>query len=133
MPGPAGAGGRLCTLAPAPIEPVDGALEPERTTMLSDRARHQWTAFATARKADTAPFGRRDELNRFLVGVHLRGEQLTAAELSDLLDEAGVEGQDREELVSLVETGLGLLAFYERQLEVEERGYEDPEGAGFRI
>lgn len=101
--------------------------------MLSDRARYQWTAYATARRADTAPFGVGDELNRFLVGIHLRGEQITAAELGDLIDEAGVEGKDREELVTLVETGLGLLSFYERQLQVEERGYEDPEGAGFRI
>lgn len=101
--------------------------------MLSDRARHQWAAYATARKAATAPFGHRDELNRFLVGLHLRGEQLTAAELSDLIDAAGVHGQDREELVSAVETGLELLAFHQRQLEVEERGYDDPEGAGLRI
>ena len=102
--------------------------------MLSERARHQWTAFATARQAHTTPFGERDELHRFLVGIHLRGEVLAAAELGALLDEAGVEGREREDLATVVEAGLALLSAYDRQVEYEEQTYEEAQDhGGFRI
>lgn len=101
--------------------------------MLSERAHQQWTAYAQARAADVSPFGHRDELYRFLVGIHLRGEVLAAAELKELLDEAGVDGQEREELVALVESGLALLEAYDRVVEAEDGAYEDADEAGWRI
>ncbi|MGH9282703.1 MAG: hypothetical protein ACRD0S_07170 [Acidimicrobiales bacterium] len=101
--------------------------------MLSERARHQWSAYVSARTADLSPFGNRDELHRFLAGIHLRGEVLAAAELKTLLDEAGVEGQEREDLVGLVEAGLALLQAYDRIVDAEDQAYEDVDEAGFRI
>lgn len=100
--------------------------------MLSERSRQQWTTYAQARAAEGSPFGDRDELHRFLIGVHLRGEALAAGELKGLLDEAGAEGQDREDLVALVESGLALLEFYERLVEAEDANYEDADEAGWR-
>ncbi len=101
--------------------------------MLSERARHQWTAYAEARAAAAAPFGDRDELHRFLVGIHLRGELLPAPELRALLDEAGLEGSERDEAVTLIDFGLALLAFYDRLVENEDGAYVDAEDHGFRI
>ena len=103
--------------------------------MLSERARHQWTAFAMARLAATAAFGDRDELHRFLVGLHLRGELLSAAELAGLLDEAGLTGADRDDLVTLIESGLALLTSYDRMRGAEERAYaeEEEEHGGFLL
>ncbi|MGH9179584.1 MAG: hypothetical protein ACRD0N_13645 [Acidimicrobiales bacterium] len=101
--------------------------------MLSERARQQWTSYAHARSADLSPFGDRDELHRFLVGLHLRGEVLAAGDLKGLLDEAGVAGQEREELVALVESGLALLEAYDRVVEAEDSNYDDADEAGWRI
>lgn len=101
--------------------------------MLSDRARHQWRAYTEARAAAAAPFGDRDELHRFLVGMHLRGELLPAAELRGLLDEAGIDGRERDEIVTLIESGLALLDLYDRLVENEDGAYQDAEDHGFRI
>lgn len=93
--------------------------------MLSERARQQWAAFALARTADTAPFGDRDELHRFLIGIHMRGEPLAAAELSALLDDVDLSAGERQELVSFVEWGLALLAAYDRVVEAEDEAYQE--------
>lgn len=101
--------------------------------MLSERARHQWTAYVRARSAEVAPFGDRDELHRFLIGIHLRGEDVAAPELRPLLDEAGLAGEERQDVMTLIESGLALLAAYDRLVEGEDGAYEDSDDHGFRI
>ena len=102
--------------------------------MVSDRARQLWSAYVRARGTGTAPFCERDELHRFLVGLHLRSEVLSAAGLASLLDEAGVEGDERQALVEGIESGLALLDAYVRQVGMEDGAYEDVETfGGFEI
>jgi hypothetical protein len=59
------------------------------------------------------------------VGVHRRGEVLSPAELSALLDEAGVDGAERDELVERVEWGLALLDVYARQVDAEDTAHDE--------
>lgn len=87
--------------------------------MLSERSRRQWAAYLAAREAQATPFGDRDELHRFLVGVHRRGEELTAPELRDLLEQSGADPAERDTLAAVVEDGLSLLASYERLVAAE--------------
>lgn len=103
--------------------------------MLSDRAREQWAAYVQARGSDTALFDERDELHRFMVGLHVRGEPLSAADLASLLDAAGLaEGDERDGIVSRIEAGLALLDSYERHLNVEHEVYGEVERyGGFEI
>lgn len=104
------------------------------TGLLSERTRLQWNTYLAAKKAQATPFGDRDELHRFVIGVHLRGELLTAAALRDLLDQATGDGAERDALASFVEDGLALLASYER-LVAAEAGDDDEGGVhgGFMI
>lgn len=96
--------------------------------MLSERLRRQWDAYLTARAAGPTAFAARDELHRFLAGVHRRGEDLTAAELGELLDAAGAGAADRDALARAVESGLALLTAYDRGADAEEPAHAD--GAG---
>lgn len=101
--------------------------------MLSERARLQWDTYVAARKSHATPFGDRDELHRFLIGVHLRGEQLTARELRDLLDIATDEAAERDALLTFVEDGLALLVSYERLTAAEDEAYVDGVQGGFQV
>ncbi|MGI8685059.1 MAG: hypothetical protein ACR2MO_08245 [Acidimicrobiales bacterium] len=96
--------------------------------MLSDRSRLQWDTFLAARRAHATPFGDRDELHRFIIGVHLRGEQVTAPDMGELLDKAGAGVSERETVGSFVENGLALLASYERIVAFEDGAYADSDG-----
>lgn len=88
--------------------------------MLSERSRLQWDTYVAARKAQAAPCGDRDELHRFMIGVHLRGEQLTAPELGDLLDAAGADAAERDAVSTFVENGMALLQSYDRLVDADE-------------
>ncbi|HVM01651.1 MAG TPA: hypothetical protein VM263_03195 [Acidimicrobiales bacterium] len=102
--------------------------------MVSDRGRLQWGAYVQARARDNGVLPAGDELNRFLVGLHMRGEVLAAAELASLLDEAGLEGAERDGLVERIQWGLSLLDAYAHQLDLEESAYEEVhEHGGFEI
>lgn len=101
--------------------------------LLSERARLQWDTYVAARKAHATPFGDRDELHRFLIGIHLRREQLTAPELRDLLAGATDEAAERDALGTFVEDGLALLASYERLTAADEEAYVDGAQGGFQV
>lgn len=101
--------------------------------MLSERSRLQWDTYLAARQAQSTPFGHRDELHRFLIGVHLRGEQVAVTELRDLPDKAGADGPDRDALHAFVEDGLALLASYERLIAAEDEAYADGVEGGFQV
>jgi len=97
--------------------------------VLSERSNLQWDTYMAARRAHATPFGNRDELHRFLIGVHLRGEQLTAPEMGELLDRAGADAAERDAIGTFVEDGLALLASYERIVAFEDGAYADSDGA----
>lgn len=105
----------------------------EGTGLLSERARLQWDAYVAAKQAQTTPFGDRDELHRFLIGIHLRGEQLTTGELGELLDQATGEATERVALETLVDDGLALLTSYERIMAAEDAAYDDAAQGGSQV
>lgn len=101
--------------------------------MLSERARLQWDTYVAAKKAQATPFGDRDELHRFLIGVHLRGEQFTAPELGELLGKVTADVAERDALATFVEDGLALLASFERLTSAEDEAYVDGAQDGFQV
>ena len=101
--------------------------------MLSERARLQWDTYVAAKQAQATPFGHRDELHRFLIGIHLRGELLTAPELRELLDSATADATERDALADFIEAGLALLASYERIMAAEDEAYADGAEGGFQV
>lgn len=101
--------------------------------MLSERSRVQWDAYAAARTAQATPFGHRDELHRFLVGVHLRGETPTAQELRELLGKVTADDAERDGLTDFVEQSLALLQFYDRLVDGEDEHYTDRVEGGFEL
>ena len=81
---------------------------------LSERSLSEWSAFAQSAGADASnPFDR-DLLNRFLIGVHNRGEELSAHELKTLVDELDMAPELARELISFVGPALALLHAYDR-------------------
>lgn len=96
--------------------------------MLSERSKLQWDTYLAARRAQATPFGDRDELHRFVIGVHLRGEQATVAEMGELIDKASPDTTERDAIGSFVEDGLALLASYERIVSFEDGAYVDNDG-----
>lgn len=96
--------------------------------MLSERSKLQWDTYPAAHRALATPFGDRDELHPFIIGAHLRGEQLTAPELGELLDKGGADAAERDAVASLVENGLALLASYERIVAFEDGAHGDGDG-----
>lgn len=102
--------------------------------MLSERSRSHWETFVRARGSGSAPVLERDELYRFLVGVHLRGEEVTAHELKELLDSADLGDDDRLALTAFVSSALELLASYDAILDEDRRAREGVAGDdGFGI
>lgn len=59
------------------------------------------------------PFDR-DLLNRFLIVVHNRGEEVSAHELKTLVDELDVGPELARELISFIGPALALLEAYDR-------------------
>ena len=97
--------------------------------MLSERSKAEWDAYVAARSAQTTPFGHRDELHRFLAGIHLRGESLTAGELGQLLDQVTDDDAERDSLTDFVEQGLALLQYYDHLVSGENgHGSDGVEG-----
>ena len=101
--------------------------------MISERSRAQWVSYVAARLAESTPFGDRDELHRFLVGIHLRGEQLTAPELRELLDLVSADAVERDTLTEFIEGGLALLQSYDRLVDGEDSAYSNQVDGGFHI
>lgn len=84
-----------------------------------------------AREAQATPFGHRDELHRFLIGINLRDEQLTAPELRDLLE--AVPAPERDALAGFIEDGLALLASYDRLVAAEDAAYGEGVHDGYQV
>ena len=81
---------------------------------LSQRSRAQWAAFAQSVGSDGYGPPDQELLNRFLIGVHQRGEELLAHDLKELVDDLEVSPELALEVVSLVESGFALLEAYDR-------------------
>ncbi|MDP9074608.1 MAG: hypothetical protein M3N98_10625 [Actinomycetota bacterium] len=95
--------------------------------MLSEHARQDWQAYADAiGNAGAEP----DRLNRFLIGVHRRGEEFDAHELKSLLEATSLTTAAQAELISFISPALALLASYEQVLRVEEEWFDEEEMAG---
>ncbi|MDQ3569287.1 MAG: hypothetical protein M3396_01435 [Actinomycetota bacterium] len=84
------------------------------TQGLSEQSMAQWAAFAQAVGSDVSRPLDRELLNDFLIGVHRRGEELSAHELKTLVDQLEVSPELALELVSFVAPALGLLEDYDR-------------------
>ena len=98
--------------------------------MLSEQAQADWAAFT---EATTEASLDRDMLNRFLIGLHRRGENLYAHDLKTLLDEAALPAEAREQVMAFVEPALSLLAAYDQVLADEwyvDAGELDEVGPG---
>lgn len=67
----------------------------------------------------------RELLNQFLIGVHRRGEELSAHDLKTLVDQLDVEPELATELVSFIEPALGLLDDYDRYCRVDPDAHTD--------
>jgi len=81
--------------------------------VLSTDAQWQWEAFAASLEPGGPDLLRRDLLNRFVVGVHLRGKECTAHDLKLLLDATSLDQEGRDAVVGFVEPALALLATYD--------------------
>ncbi len=81
---------------------------------LSERSLSEWSAFAQSAGADASKPLDRDLLNRFLIVVHNRGEELSAHELKTLVDELDVGPDLARELISFIGPALALLEAYDR-------------------
>lgn len=101
--------------------------------MVSERSRLQWETCVAARQARTTTFSDRDELHRFLVGIHIRGEQLIAPELGHMLEATGADDAERDTLAAFVEDGLALPLAYDNLMEAEDEAYSDGVHGGYQI
>ena len=81
---------------------------------LSEQSLREWDAVATSMGTDASRPLDRELLNRFLIGVHRRGEELSAHDLALLVGELDVQPELARELVSFIEAGLALLEDYDR-------------------
>lgn len=99
---------------------------------LSEQSHQQWEAFARSVGSDVSHPLDRELLNQFLIGLRLRGEELSAHDLKTLVEELDVGAELALEIVSFVEPALALLEAYDRSLTAtaapDEDG-DDPEGA----
>ncbi len=81
---------------------------------LSERSLAAWEAFAQSVGEDGGRPLDRDLLIRFLIGVHQRGEELTAHDLKLLADQLEVEPELARQVVAFIEPALALLQAYDR-------------------
>lgn len=79
-----------------------------------------WEAFAQSVGEDGSRPLDRDLLNRFVIGLYYRGEELTAHDLKLLADGLEVEPELAREVVSFIEPALALLQAFDRTC-----GYDD--------
>lgn len=98
--------------------------------VLSKWASQDWGAF-TAVLAGGDRAAAQAALQSFLLGVAYRGEELSAHELSELLDRAELTGEARADLAEAVEFALGLLVAYGKLFGDEEDGGEGEGEEGF--
>lgn len=62
-----------------------------------------------------------------LVGIHVRGEEMTAGELAAILDEVALPEAARDEAVAYIESAVHLLDTYDASVRREEASYDDDE------
>ena len=80
---------------------------------LSEHSLAEWAAFAQS--AGPGGLQPADQLlHQFIIGVHRRGEELTAHALKTLVDELDVQPDLARDLVSFVPPALALLEAYDR-------------------
>ncbi len=98
---------------------------------LSEQSNAQWGAFVQSAGGDASGPLDRELLNEFVIGVHRRGDELSAHELKTLVEELGVEAEMALEIMAFIESGLALLEAYDRSAVAtdDEDGYDYPEGA----
>lgn len=87
---------------------------------LSEESQEQWRAFAVSVEAGTSEVVEREMLNQFLIGVHERGEELSAHDLKTLVDELDPPPELTRELISFIAPALGLLETYDRSVRSRE-------------
>lgn len=87
--------------------------------MLSERSQVQWHQLTAGEDGRVAALDR-EALAPWLVGIHLRGEELSAHDLRGLLDELDLPDDERDGLVAYVEAALGLLATYDVALAFDD-------------
>ncbi|MDP8976861.1 MAG: hypothetical protein M3N28_10950 [Actinomycetota bacterium] len=92
---------------------------------LSEQSHEQWEAFALGVGSDVSHPLDRELLNQFLIGVHQRGEELSAHDLKTLVEELDVGAELALEIVSFVEPALALLEAYDRSLTATAPSDED--------
>lgn len=94
--------------------------------MLSQRSQDEWRALVGGPDGASVLL-EREALNPFLVGVHLRGEEVVANDLARLLDGAAVPDDERDGLAAYVEAALHLLDIYDQSMQDDDDDL-DPEG-----
>ncbi|MDQ3680681.1 MAG: hypothetical protein M3378_09115 [Actinomycetota bacterium] len=95
------------------------------TQGLSEQSMAEWAAFARVAGSDVSRPLDLELLNHFLIGVHLRGEEISAHELKMLVDRLEVSPELALELVSFVAPALGLLEAYDRaRSDDDDDGFE---------
>lgn len=92
--------------------------------VISTWAQQDWTVFAAA-LADGKKAEWQVALQRFLLGVAYRTEELQAHEMAELLETTHLSDAARAELLDHVEFSLGLLAAYGRL--VGDDAHDDPD------
>jgi len=95
--------------------------------VLSQGSHDEWQALMGRPQGETPLLGRA-ALNVFLVGVHSRGEELVASEVSGLLDAARVPADERDGVVAYIEDALHLLEVYDRSMGDDGGDDVGPEG-----
>ncbi|HVE45412.1 MAG TPA: hypothetical protein VNA57_01510 [Acidimicrobiales bacterium] len=81
--------------------------------MISRWARQEWEAFAAAMSTGDKT-ATQQALQRFLVGVAYRMEDLQAHEMAELLEATSLPDEDRASLLDDIQFSLSLLATYGR-------------------
>ena len=96
---------------------------------LSERSLAQWAAFAQS--AGPGGLQPADQLlHQFIIGVHRRGEELTAHALKTLVDELDVQPDLARDLVSFVTPALALLEAYDHARGVAAEDMQDDDMDG---
>jgi hypothetical protein len=99
------------------------------TQALSEQSLAEWEAFARSAGGDVpGPLGP-ELLYQFLIGVHRRGEELSAHELKTLVDQLEMGPELARELMDFVGPAMELLEAYDRSLAAAEDDEDDPEVA----
>jgi hypothetical protein len=80
---------------------------------LSEESLRDWAAFTESLSGDAAPLVQQEALNRFLIGVHTRGETLQAHELKSLLDGSGVAADLGQQVFAFAGPAIALLETYD--------------------